>query len=72
MDTETTKTDLDALRAEVRAGRPLTAELLRETTELIMSRVREQLAELRGEPAPSGFYPRPGRELPGDVSGSAA
>src|SRR4051794_15129272 len=64
--------DLDALRAEVRAGRPLTAELLRETTELIMSRVREQLAELRGEPAPSGFYPRPGRELPGDVSGSAA
>ncbi len=64
--------DLDALRAEVRSGRPLTAELLRETTEVIMSRVREQLAELRGEPAPSGFYPRPGRELPGDVSGSAA
>src|SRR3954465_1196093 len=27
--------DLDALRAEVRAGRPLTAELLRQTTELI-------------------------------------
>jgi 1-acyl-sn-glycerol-3-phosphate acyltransferase len=64
--------DLGVLRAEVRAGRPLTADLLRETTDLIMSRVREQLAELRGEPAPAAFYPRPGRELPGDVSGSAA
>ena len=64
--------DVDTLRAEVRAGRPLTVELLRETTDLIMSRVRDQLAELRREPAPSGFYPRPGRELPGDVSGSAA
>jgi 1-acyl-sn-glycerol-3-phosphate acyltransferase len=64
--------DLGALRAEVRAGRPLTADLLRETTELIMTRVREQLAELRGEPAPSGFYARPGRELPGDLPGSAA
>jgi 1-acyl-sn-glycerol-3-phosphate acyltransferase len=64
--------DLGALRAEVRAGRPLSADLLRETTDLIMSRVREQLAELRGEPAPTGFYPGPGRELPGDVSGSAA
>jgi hypothetical protein len=64
--------DLGALRAEVRAGRALNADLLRETTDLIMSRVREQLAELRGEPAPASFYPRPGRELPGDVSGSAA
>ncbi|WP_448627321.1 lysophospholipid acyltransferase family protein [Geodermatophilus sp. URMC 64] len=64
--------DLTALRAEVRAGRPLSADLLRETTELIMSRVRDQLADLRGEPAPAAFHPRPGRELPGDVSGSAA
>jgi hypothetical protein len=64
--------DLSALRAEVRAGRPLTADLLREVTELIMTRVRDQLAELRGEPAPAGFHPRPRRELPGDVSGSAA
>src|SRR4051794_35189865 len=64
--------DLTALRAEVAAGRALTPELLRETTDLIMSRVREQLGELRGETPPSAFHPRPGRELPGDVSGSAA
>ena len=64
--------DLTALRAQVRAGRPLSGELLRETTDLIMSRVRDQLAELRAEPAPETFYPRPGRELPGDLSGSAA
>jgi 1-acyl-sn-glycerol-3-phosphate acyltransferase len=64
--------DLSALRAEVRAGRPLNADLLRETTDLIMSRVRDQLAELRNLPAPLTFHPRPPRELPGDVSGSAA
>ena len=64
--------DLTALRAEVRDGRPLTNELLRQTTDLIMSRVREQLAELRGETPPTTFHPRPGRELKGDVSGSAA
>jgi 1-acyl-sn-glycerol-3-phosphate acyltransferase len=64
--------DLAALRAEVRAGRALTPDLLRETTDLIMSRVRDQLAELRGEPAPTTFHPRPRRELPGNVSGSAA
>jgi 1-acyl-sn-glycerol-3-phosphate acyltransferase len=64
--------DLSAVRAEVAGGRPLSAELLRETTDLIMSRVRSQLAELRGEPAPATFHPRPARELPGDLSGSAA
>jgi 1-acyl-sn-glycerol-3-phosphate acyltransferase len=64
--------DLSTLRAEVRAGRPLSAELLRETTDLIMVRVRDQLAELRGVPAPPAFHPRPRRELPGDLSGSAA
>jgi 1-acyl-sn-glycerol-3-phosphate acyltransferase len=64
--------DLSALRAEVRAGRPLSAELLRTTTDLIMGRVRDELAELRGEPAPPTFHPRPRRELPGDLSGSAA
>ncbi|MCV2488918.1 1-acyl-sn-glycerol-3-phosphate acyltransferase [Geodermatophilus sp. YIM 151500] len=64
--------DLSALRAEVRAGRPLSGDLLRQTTDLIMVRVRDQLAELRGEPAPTTFHPRPARELPGDVSGSAA
>ncbi|WP_409329762.1 lysophospholipid acyltransferase family protein [Trujillonella humicola] len=64
--------DLTAVRAEVRAGRPLTPDLLRETTDLIMGRVRDQLAELRGEPAPLGFAPRPQRRLPGDLPGTAA
>jgi 1-acyl-sn-glycerol-3-phosphate acyltransferase len=64
--------DLSAQRAEVRAGRALTTDLLRETTDVMMARVRDQLAELRGEPAPAAFYPRPSRDLPGDVSGSAA
>jgi 1-acyl-sn-glycerol-3-phosphate acyltransferase len=64
--------DLSAVRAEVRAGRPLDADLLRETTDLLMARVRDQLAELRGEPAPAVFHPRPARETPGDVSGTAA
>jgi 1-acyl-sn-glycerol-3-phosphate acyltransferase len=64
--------DLSAARARVRDGAPLSAELLRETTDLIMTRVRDQLAELRQEPAPLTFHPRPRRELPGDVSGSAA
>ena len=64
--------DLDALRAEVRAGRALSPDLLRETTDLIMGRVRDQLAELRGEPAPAGFAPRPRRSLPGDLPGNAA
>lgn len=46
--------DLSAYR-----GRPMTAELLREVSDLIMSAVRDQLAELREEPAPAGFYRRP-------------
>jgi 1-acyl-sn-glycerol-3-phosphate acyltransferase len=64
--------DLSDLRAEVRAGRPLTADLLRSTTDLVMGRVRDLLGELRGETPPATFYSRPARELPGDVSGSAA
>ncbi len=40
-------------------GRPLTAELLREVTGVIMGAVRDQLAEVRGEPAPAEFYRRP-------------
>jgi 1-acyl-sn-glycerol-3-phosphate acyltransferase len=64
--------DLSAARARIRDGGPLTAELLRETTDLIMARVRDQLAELRQEPAPLTFHPRPRPELPGDLSGSAA
>ena len=43
--------DLSAYR-----GRPLNNELLREVTDLLMGRVREQLAEIRGEQAPEGFY----------------
>jgi 1-acyl-sn-glycerol-3-phosphate acyltransferase len=64
--------DLTALREEVRAGRPLTGDLLREVTDLIMSRVRDQLGELRGETPPSTFYSRPAHELPGDVPGAPA
>ena len=64
--------DLSRQRAEVRAGRPLTTDLLRETTDLMMGRVRDQLAELRGEPAPARVHPRPQRELPGDLPGGAA
>jgi 1-acyl-sn-glycerol-3-phosphate acyltransferase len=64
--------DLAELRAEVRAGRPLSAELLRSTTDLIMGRVRDLLGELRGETPPETFYARPSRELPGDVSEGAA
>jgi len=64
--------DLTEQRARVRDGQPLTAALLRETTDLIMTRVRDGLAELRDEPAPLTFAARPRRELPGDVSGSAA
>ena len=64
--------DLSAQRAEVAAGRPLSAELLRQTTDLLMGRVRDLLGELRGEQPPATFYSRPVPELPGDVSGSAA
>src|SRR4051812_3937120 len=64
--------DLSAQRAELRAGRPLSAELLKETTDLIMTRVRDQLAELRDETPPRAFHPRPQAPIPGDVSGSAA
>jgi 1-acyl-sn-glycerol-3-phosphate acyltransferase len=64
--------DLSQRRAEVRAGRPLTAELLHETTDLIMAQVRTQLGEVRGEQPPSSFYPRPGRALPADVPGNAS
>ncbi|RZU32769.1 lysophospholipid acyltransferase family protein [Blastococcus saxobsidens] len=64
--------DLSAVRAQVAAGRPIDAELLRETTEHMMARVRNQLSELRGEPAPRAVHPAPRREQPGDLPGSAA
>jgi 1-acyl-sn-glycerol-3-phosphate acyltransferase len=43
--------DLSAYR-----GQPVTPRLLREVTDLVMARVRELLAELREEPAPTDFY----------------
>jgi 1-acyl-sn-glycerol-3-phosphate acyltransferase len=46
--------DLSAYR-----GRPLTAELLREVTDLIMRAVRDELAQVRGETPPAEFYRRP-------------
>ncbi|MCW0213622.1 MAG: 1-acyl-sn-glycerol-3-phosphate acyltransferase [Pseudonocardia sp.] len=41
-------------------GRPLDAAILREVTDLLMSRVRDVLAEVRGEAAPAEFYRRAG------------
>ncbi|SHN81525.1 1-acyl-sn-glycerol-3-phosphate acyltransferases [Geodermatophilus obscurus] len=64
--------DLTDLRAQVRAGRPMSGELLREVTARMMACVRDQLAELRGEPAPPTTTPHPRRALPGDLPGSAA
>ena len=46
--------DLSAYR-----GRPLTADLLREVTDVIMGAVRDQLAEVRGETPPPEFFRRP-------------
>ena len=40
-------------------GRPLTADLLREVTDVIMGAVRDQLAEVRGESPPPEFFRRP-------------
>ena len=49
--------DLSAYR-----GRPLTAELLREVTDVIMRAIRDQLAEIRGERPPAEFWRRPAAE----------
>ncbi|MCW2583899.1 MAG: plsC [Klenkia sp.] len=61
--------DLSALRAQVREGRPLTADLLREVTDLLMARVRDQLGEVRGEQPPAAVHPRPTRRTSGDLPG---
>lgn len=37
-------------------GKPITNELLREVTDLLMGRVRDELAEIRQEPAPAEFF----------------
>jgi 1-acyl-sn-glycerol-3-phosphate acyltransferase len=57
--------DLSAYR-----GRPVDAPLLREVTDYLMTRVRDLLAEVRGESAPVDFYRR-GRAA-GSVEGDAA
>jgi 1-acyl-sn-glycerol-3-phosphate acyltransferase len=40
-------------------GEPMTPQVLREVTDLAMTRVRDLLSELRGEPAPKEFYRQP-------------
>jgi 1-acyl-sn-glycerol-3-phosphate acyltransferase len=40
-------------------GRPMTVELLREVTDVIMRAVRDQLATVRGEDPPAEFFRRP-------------
>jgi 1-acyl-sn-glycerol-3-phosphate acyltransferase len=45
------------------AGRPLTAELLREATDTVMYRIADLLSELRGEPAPLEFYDMKAHQL---------
>ncbi len=64
--------DLSAQRAQVAAGRPLSAELLREVTGMIMARVRDQLGELRGETPPATIAAPPARERRPGAPGSAA
>lgn len=46
--------DLSAYR-----GRPVTAELLREVTDVIMRAIADQLATIRDESSPDTFYERP-------------
>ena len=60
--------DLAVQRARVRAGEPLTNELLREVTDLLMVQIRDQLGEVRGEQPPAAFAARPPRRaLPADL-----
>jgi 1-acyl-sn-glycerol-3-phosphate acyltransferase len=48
-------------------GRPLTAALLAEVTDVIMRRVRDLVSEARGVPAPPGpLYRRPPRQISHD------
>jgi 1-acyl-sn-glycerol-3-phosphate acyltransferase len=53
--------DLSAYR-----GQPVTAQVLREVTDLIMGRVKELVAQARGEQAPEGFYAPPKANKDGD------
>ena len=58
--------DLTAYR-----DRPVDTALLREVTDLLMTSVRELLADVRGEPAPDDFYRKGGADR-GPVEGEAA
>lgn len=51
--------------------RPVDAALLREVTDYLMAKVRDLLAEVRGEPAPADFYRR-SRPAEGSVEDDAA
>ena len=42
-------------------GKPMTAELLHEATDLVMRRIADLLAEIRGVPAPATFFDPPRR-----------
>ncbi|MFL6141406.1 MAG: lysophospholipid acyltransferase family protein [Labedaea sp.] len=53
--------DLSAYRDQ-----PVTPELLREVTNLVMGRVRDLVAEIRGEPAPEEFFRPPVVAKPAD------
>jgi 1-acyl-sn-glycerol-3-phosphate acyltransferase len=57
--------DLSAYR-----GRPQTADLLREVTDVIMAAVRDLLGELRGETPPARFWRRPSDPEPGREAAS--
>lgn len=61
--------DLSDLRAQLQEGRPVTTELLRETTDRLMGRVRAQLGEIRGETPPAAVHPRPASRTAGDLPG---
>lgn len=47
-------------------GRPSTAALLREVTEVIMDRIRAELSIVRAEPAPTVIHPNPATGSPSD------
>jgi 1-acyl-sn-glycerol-3-phosphate acyltransferase len=51
-------------------GREIDNDLLREVTDFLMTRVRDQLAGLRGEPAPAEFYsPAKAKKKAADTDG---
>jgi 1-acyl-sn-glycerol-3-phosphate acyltransferase len=49
-------------------GQPITPQLLRDVTQVLMTRVRDLVAEIRGEPAPEEFF-RPAARTDGERAG---